>query len=46
LARPDGSGLGLYISRTIIENHKGKLFFESAGENMGATFGFTLPIAT
>jgi signal transduction histidine kinase len=39
-----GLGLGLYISRTIIERHGGQVGIESAtGE--GATFWFTLPLA-
>jgi len=40
---PDGSGVGLFITKDIIENHKGSLWFESkAGQ--GTTFHFTLPI--
>lgn len=44
LSHPDGSGLGLYIVKNIIENNGGKLFYESDGEGKGATFGFTLPV--
>ena len=40
---PNGTGLGLFIAKTIIEKHAGKCWFESA-ENKGATFYFTLPI--
>ncbi|MFI5205492.1 MAG: sensor histidine kinase, partial [Candidatus Paceibacterales bacterium] len=45
LARPDGSGLGLYIARTTLEHQKGQLFFESEGTDKGSTFGFWLEVA-
>ncbi len=38
-----GSGLGLYISRGIIEAHGGRVGVESAGPGQGSTFSFTLP---
>lgn len=38
-----GSGLGLYISKEIIELHDGKISVESAGRNMGAKFTIELP---
>ena len=40
----EGSGLGLYISKMIIELHDGKIWVESEGRNKGSTFFFTLPI--
>ena len=41
--KPKGSGLGLSISRTIVEQHKGELFVESK-VNHGATFFVCLPL--
>jgi signal transduction histidine kinase len=41
--RPQGTGLGLPISRQIVEFFKGRLWVESA-PGAGATFSFTLPV--
>jgi signal transduction histidine kinase len=38
----EGSGLGLYISKKIIEMHDGKIWVESKGENHGSVFKFRL----
>lgn len=40
---PAGSGLGLFITKNIIEAHGGTIYFNSE-ENKGTTFGFKLPI--
>jgi len=40
-----GLGLGLAISKALVETHHGKLTAESAGPNQGATFTATFPIA-
>jgi signal transduction histidine kinase len=40
--KPQGTGMGLAISRSIIESHDGRLWV-SATCGSGATFHFTLP---
>jgi len=39
-----GTGLGLYISRNIIESHGGKIWAENNGDDVGATFTIALPL--
>jgi signal transduction histidine kinase len=38
----EGSGLGLFISKNIVEAHGGKIWFQSE-EGKGSFFQFTLP---
>jgi len=38
-----GTGLGLYIVRSIAKRHGGRVFAESSGENKGSTFTLELP---
>jgi PAS domain S-box-containing protein len=41
--KPDGMGMGLAISRSIIQAHGGRLW-ATANEHQGCTFHFTLPV--
>ncbi len=41
--KPEGLGMGLTISRSIIENHQGKLWYYP-NPDQGMTFVFTLPV--
>ena len=40
--KPDGMGIGLSVSRSIIENHRGRLW-ATANDGPGVTFSFSIP---
>ncbi len=43
--RPSGTGLGLYIVRSVAKRHRGRAWAESAGPGHGSTFVLELPIS-
>jgi signal transduction histidine kinase len=40
-----GTGLGLFISKSIVEAHDGRIWAENNADGIGATFSFSLPLA-
>jgi signal transduction histidine kinase len=40
-----GTGLGLFISKSIVEAHGGRIWAENNKNSKGATFSFSLPLA-
>lgn len=45
VAKPDGSGLGLFITKKMVEQAGGHISYES-GSTVGTTFYFSLPVVT
>lgn len=43
IVRPDGTGLGLFLAKKVVEAQDGKIVFASV-EGKGSTFGFELPL--
>jgi signal transduction histidine kinase len=41
--RPDGTGIGLYMTKKVVVAHGGSIIFETR-ENKGSTFGFRVPV--
>ena len=39
-----GTGLGLSLTKRLVEMHKGRIWLESDGEGKGSRFSFTLPV--
>ncbi len=42
MQRPDGTGVGLYLAKQVVDGHGGKIIFAST-PGQGSTFGFSVP---
>ncbi len=40
----EGTGIGLYVAKRIVEDHKGQIWVESPGHGKGSTFYINLPL--
>jgi signal transduction histidine kinase len=40
----EGTGLGLSLTKELVELHKGKIWVESEGRGKGSSFKFSLPL--
>ncbi len=43
LIHTEGTGLGLYVAKRMVEAHRGQIWAESPGENRGSCFCFRIP---
>lgn len=41
----EGMGIGLYVSKSVLARHNGRLIVDSEGEGKGSTFSFSIPAA-
>jgi signal transduction histidine kinase len=42
--KPAGTGVGLWLSRYIVERHQGSLFYENLPKQGGVSFVITIPV--
>ncbi|MBI4867438.1 MAG: response regulator [Candidatus Wallbacteria bacterium] len=42
--KPSGTGLGLALTKRLVELHGGRVWVQSEGEGRGSTFGFAVPL--